>query len=565
MTKVCRSCKGNFVIEADDFSFYEKMKTPAPTFCSDCRMQRRFIWRNERTLHKRECDLCKKSLIGLYPPGVPFPVYCYECWYSDQWDALDYAADYDPSRPFLPQLHELLNRVPHLAVWIVQSTNSPYTTQSYSSKNCYLSFALSDSEDSAYITRVVDLKKCFDCLYTHHSDSIYQGVNVEKSFKSAYIEEAEGAVDSYFVSNVRNCQQCLGGVNLRSASNVFFGQQMSKEEYKAQLAQFDMGSRESITILKNAFRDLKLCSPMKFAKLTNCQNTTGDHVNNARNCTNVFDGFDLENCKYSMWTYKSKEIYDSYGLGGSEFVYETMACEDINNVKFCNGVDTSSYVEYSWFCQGSNNLFGCVGMKSKEYSILNKQYDKETYTALREQIIEEMKNNPYVSISGIPYSYGEFFPPEFSPYAYNQTVSQEVSPLTKETAEARGYAWYEEPARSYNITMPVGSVPDNIKDVDDSILKEVIACEHGGTCGEQCATAFRVVELELAYLRQMNLPLPTLCPNCRHFERIKQRNPLKLWHRACMKEGCTNEFETSYPPDRPDIVYCERCYNAEVL
>ena len=29
-------------------------------------------------------------------------------------------------------------------------------------------------------------------------------------------------------------------------------------------------------------------------------------------------------------------------------------------------------------------------------------------------------------------------------------------------------------------------------------------------------------------------------------------------------EPCPNEFETSYTPERPEIVYCEQCYNAEV-
>ncbi|KKT22561.1 MAG: hypothetical protein UW08_C0006G0001, partial [Parcubacteria group bacterium GW2011_GWB1_43_8b] len=67
-------------------------------------------------------------------------------------------------------------------------------------------------------------------------------------------------------------------------------------------------------------------------------------------------------------------------------------------------------------------------------------------------------------------------------------------------------------------------------------------------------------------------------------QRLKQRNPLKLWHRHCQCKGkksenntytntithqhgdspCPNEFETSYSPDRPEIVYCEQCYNAEI-
>ncbi|MBI4652773.1 hypothetical protein HY750_00775 [Candidatus Kuenenbacteria bacterium] len=83
----------------------------------------------------------------------------------------------------------------------------------------------------------------------------------------------------------------------------------------------------------------------------------------------------------------------------------------------------------------------------------------------------------------------------------------------------------------------------------------------------------------------MNLPLPRLCPNCRHYQRIKQRNPLKLWKRKCMCGGstsdngiykntiehfhgdqpCLNEFETTYSPDRKEIVYCEKCYLAEVI
>ena len=32
------------------------------------------------------------------------------------------------------------------------------------------------------------------------------------------------------------------------------------------------------------------------------------------------------------------------------------------------------------------------------------------------------------------------------------------------------------------------------------------------------------------------------------------------------EEGpCANEFETNYAPDRPEVVYCEQCYNAEIV
>ncbi|MEI6280662.1 MAG: hypothetical protein WCP17_01540, partial [bacterium] len=103
-----------------------------------------------------------------------------------------------------------------------------------------------------------------------------------------------------------------------------------------------------------------------------------------------------------------------------------------------------------------------------------------------------------------------------------------------------------------------------IKDVDESIINKVISCEHEGKCNDQCTKAFKVIEAEFAFYKNYKIPIPKLCPSCRHYIRFNQKNPLKLWHRKCMKEGCENEFETSYAPERPEIVYCEKCYQAEV-
>ena len=118
--------------------------------------------------------------------------------------------------------------------------------------------------------------------------------------------------------------------------------------------------------------------------------------------------------------------------------------------------------------------------------------------------------------------------------------------------------------RDYTIDIKNEDILDNIKDIDESIIGKVIECNHKGTCNEQCTEAFKIIPQELQFYQRMNLPLPRLCPNCRHYNRLKQRNPLKLWHRQCMKEGCPNTFETSYAPDRLEIVYCEKCYQQEV-
>ncbi len=180
--------------------------------------------------------------------------------------------------------------------------------------------------------------------------------------------------------------------------------------------------------------------------------------------------------------------------------------------------------------------------------------------------------------------YGDFFPIELSPFGYNETIAQEYYNLDSAAGQAAGYLWKEAERKDHAPTLHAGSIPSNLADVTDEITKEVIECEHKGGCKQQCTTAFRVLATDLAFYRQHNLPLPTLCPNCRHYERLARRNPRKLWERRCDCSGsssennaykntashphggerCANEFETPYASDRPEIVYCEQCYQAEV-
>ena len=178
------------------------------------------------------------------------------------------------------------------------------------------------------------------------------------------------------------------------------------------------------------------------------------------------------------------------------------------------------------------------------------------------EIKKEMQNNPYIDKRGISYGYGEFFPSEFSHIPYNESVAQEYYPLNKDRAIQEGFEWRDDNTRSYNVTVNTEKIPDNIKDVSDSITEEVLACAHQQKCNHQCTQAFKIIPNELRFYRKMKIPLPILCPNCRHFERLNRRNPMRLWDRVCTK--CKKETMSSYAPDRPEIVYCEKCYQQEV-
>jgi hypothetical protein len=169
---------------------------------------------------------------------------------------------------------------------------------------------------------------------------------------------------------------------------------------------------------------------------------------------------------------------------------------------------------------------------------------------------------PYVDKKGNKYGYGEFFPSELSPFCYNETIAQEHYPKTKAEILEAGYKWREPEAKQYKITLQAKDLPDHIKDVSDDILNQIIECEHAGNCNEQCMGAFKIIPSELQFYKKMNLALPRLCSNCRHYNRLRQRTPFKLWDRNCAK--CKNPIKTSYSPDRKEIIYCESCYNSEV-
>ncbi|MEA3399533.1 MAG: hypothetical protein U9R00_03440, partial [Patescibacteria group bacterium] len=166
-------------------------------------------------------------------------------------------------------------------------------------------------------------------------------------------------------------------------------------------------------------------------------------------------------------------------------------------------------------------------------------------------------NMPYTDKKGRVYKYGEFFPTEMFPFAYNESIAQEFFPKTKEEALNQGYSWTEPEDRNYSITL--NDVPDNIKDIDDSITKEIIGCEHKGECNQQCTTAFKIIPDEFQFYKANNIPLPNLCPNCRHYERLNQRNPIILKKDLCKK--CNSEIETV---SKNGIIYCKKCYQNEV-
>jgi len=324
--------------------------------------------------------------------------------------------------------------------------------------------------------------------------------------------------------------------------------------------------------MRKKFNEFLASQPHKYAEIINAPRSTGNYIKNAKNCTFCFHCYDSEDSRYGIHVWRNaKDCMDVDTAGrNAERVYNSINSGlDVSDYVVCGQCWSCSFMEYCYYCFDSNNCIGSTGLRKKNYSILNKQYSKEEYEKLRARIIESMKKEG---------SYGEFFPLEISTFGYNETSAQEQFPLTKEQALAAGYKWEDSPRGTFGKeTIGWDNVPDSYESFDPT--KHIFACTN-------CEKNYLVIPNEFTFYKKMNIPVPRLCPDCRHTQRFKARGPNQIEEKACTcggsatdngsyknnakhfhgEEHCPNRFWTNYVGDHSvPIVYCEQCYNAEIV
>ena len=558
-TKTCQNCKQGFIVEPEDFAFYEKMKVPAPTFCPQCRMFRRLIWRNERIFFRRPDFLTGKEIFSGFPPQVKAKIYDVEYWRSDAWDAMEYGREYDFSKTFFEQFYNLLYAVPWPSRSIQDLVNSDYSNQADSLKNTYLVHNSSYVENSAYAVRVGHVKDSFDFLDGVRVELVYDSTLIGDGFKIFYSLNCLDSNNIWLSKDLRGCSDCIGCAGLREKKYCIFNKQYSKDDYLKKLEGLKLHTYSGLEAARKKAYEIWKKTPVKFylgKQLVDCVADNALHSKNCKECWGISESQDLKFCQTVYEGVTNSYDYSVWGAKVSR-MYECMTCGDQSeNLKFCFDCwPGSKDLEYCAICRSSSDLFGCVGLKKKQYCILNRQYAKEEYEELVGRIKKQMQEMPFTDSRGRVYAYGEFFPQEFSPYAYNETQLQGLFPKTREQIEELGFFMREQPAKEFTITLKASELPDSIDEVSDDILKQVIACNN-------CGKAYKIIDMELKFLKHLKLSLPRMCVECRFQARNKFINPPAFYNRTCAK--CQAAIRTTYAPDRPEIVYCEQCYNAEV-
>ncbi|MEK7672896.1 MAG: zinc-ribbon domain containing protein [Patescibacteria group bacterium] len=546
MKKTCKRCGQEFPIYDEDLEFYKKVGVEVPTLCPACRQQRRLSFRNERKLYHRKCDYSGKQIISIYSPEKPYKVFAQDIWWSDVWDPLDYGVAFDFSRPFFEQFEELQLKVPRLALYQKNVENSAYTNHTENLKNCYLCVDTGDSEDICYSKWIISSRDLVDCYQLEKAELCYESLYSVGDYNCVHIYLSDNCRDSAFLFDCRDCSDCFMCANLRNKKFCILNKQYSEEDYQKIRGEIDLGSYKTLKEFRQKFIEfVDEKAVHRDQTLIQSEDCSGDMIYQCKNVKDSFEVINSQDCRYCYDAGHSKDCYDTYEQAfNCERQYECHAC---NRGQFLIGCSVSYDVSdcfYSEMCHNSANLFGCIGLRHKQYCILNKQYSKEEYEELLPKIITLMRAPASAGGGRENQEWGEFFPASLSCFDYEETLAQEYFP--------QGVLCCPKEIKFENTEIyrgPIYEIPDHIKNVDESICSKVLICEVS-------AKPYKIIPLELEIYKKLGVAIPRRCPDQRHLDRMALRNFRKLVEGKC--GNCKKKILTAC--DLIKQVYCEECY-----
>ncbi|MEK7080878.1 MAG: hypothetical protein AAB902_00590 [Patescibacteria group bacterium] len=546
-TKNCEHCKQNFTISKEELALYGKVDIELPTLCFFCRIKLHLSFWMFGKFHKGKSDLSGESLITVLPEKNRYPIYTSIEWYSDKWDAMHYGMNYNFALPFLKQLQNLQEKVPHPHQNGTNNTMCDWCDDVWNSKNCYLSRSMEHCEDLFYSYRNLWVKNSIDATICFNCEKCYDVSECHHSYKLFYSKHSRDCIDSYFLYDCRNCQNCFMCWNLRNKSYCLENVQYSQEEYNKKIKTLKLGSYKSIQPFKKHFEEIIKNDVVHRPNFNlKIYNSDGDYLLDCKNCHNCNTINESEDCYNCIRGMKQKSDIDANGCWYSELLGNCSCCVNSYALKYSNW-SSSRYSEYLDLCIECEYCFGCVGLKKKKYCILNKQYTKEEYEILREKIISDMKKRG---------EYGLFLPFSMSAGPFNFSTSFLYFPETKKEDILKLGGFWEDIDESHMEGMPTDKLPDSIEDVPDTIIKEALICPETGW-------RFNIAQNELTFYRENNIPLPRYHFDVRTKKQLEYLTVLQSYPYKCIY--CQKDISAYYPPEwNYKKIACEECYKQNI-
>ena len=289
---------------------------------------------------------------------------------------------------FFTELQKIILSQPKLPVAVVNSEGCDFCNEVYNSKNLLYCFDSYNTTDSFYLFDSFMCANCGDCDYAVESELCYESVDPYKAFNCDFIEYCDNIRDSAYCYNCTG-NNLFGCVNLKNKSFCIFNRQFTESEYNEQVKKFKSLSPEKIFTIVEA---LKKRFPLTQTVGGDNENTVyGNYIHFDKNCYLCFDAAYDENCAYIYDSFNCKTSYDlTYVALGTELTYQAVDSATLFNCSFAVHARNCQDSSYLFNCFNLINSLGCVGLKNKEYCILNRQFNKQEYEKISIKILSEL-------------------------------------------------------------------------------------------------------------------------------------------------------------------------------
>lgn len=590
--KKCKICGDEFVIFEKDKKlldkispkiWWEKIDLLLPDECPKCRQIQRLIFRNENNLYKVKSSVSWKPLISVFSPDLWLNIYSFDEFYNSN----EFSKEIEIWSDLNENLKNLLHKLPqlHLQNWPIME-NSEYNNLSWRLKNCYLCYDCWWIENALYCWFIWpwshDIVDCFDWARLQNSYEVTWASDMNKSY---YCNAVDNCFECYFCENASNLSYCIWCKDVNNKEYYIFNKSVSKEDFeqfKAKYFNWSYSWLQEFLKLYNDFRNNIESIPNSVNY--NTENVVWEHMVSAKN---IFWWWFTYRSEDSRYTYFCDDVTDcmdtDFCVNNMQLCYQCITSYNCYNSISCLNLSDSKNCYYCISCSWCSDCFWCYWLTNQQYCIFNKQYTKEEYEQMVQEIIKNLVKE---------WKWGNFLDSSLSLFPYNDTCANNLYPIEKSKdiswkistinkdwtwtvmiledkfiSRAQLDLWWEKKlnilfrTKDQEINVPtwiqsisIEEIPDKIDEIDDQILNKWIVCE-------ETWRIFRVTKTELDFYKKHKIPFPRKHFWFRQIERARNRPSGRLFVVQCA--GCGKKVFSIHDSNSKTRILCLDCFERD--
>ncbi len=154
------------------------------------------------------------------------------------------------------------------------------------------------------------------------------------------------------------------------------------------------------------FEQLLKNTPLLALHMTNSETSKFcNYVWDMNKCYMVWWGWACDNVLYSSKALNSENCVDCLDIVECRNCYNCVNCENVTGGFYCRSCYNSSNIYFSTNLTNCEECIGCYNLQNKKYCINNKQYSKDEYFKLKEEILKQHLSSQ--DFSNLPKDYIE--------------------------------------------------------------------------------------------------------------------------------------------------------------